>query len=59
MSRLASGEIEVVTNCMVLTEGFDCPPAGCIVLARPTRQIGLYRQMVGRGLRVADAANPV
>jgi superfamily II DNA or RNA helicase len=38
---------------MVLTEGFDCPPAGCIVLARPTKQIGLFRQMAGRGLRPA------
>jgi DNA repair protein RadD len=54
LARLASGETEVVTNCMVLTEGFDCPPVGCIVLARPTKQLGLYRQMAGRGLRPAD-----
>ena len=53
LTRLASGGTEVVSNCMVLTEGFDCPPAGCIVLARPTKQIGLYRQMAGRGLRPA------
>jgi superfamily II DNA or RNA helicase len=54
LERLASGETEVVTNCMVLTEGFDCPPVGCIVLARPTKQLGLYRQMAGRGLRPAE-----
>jgi superfamily II DNA or RNA helicase len=54
LDRLASGETEVVTNCMVLTEGFDCPPVGCIVLARPTKQLGLYRQMAGRGLRPAE-----
>jgi superfamily II DNA or RNA helicase len=54
LDRLASGETEVVTNCMVLTEGFDCPPVGCIVLARPTKQLGLYSQMAGRGLRPAD-----
>ena len=53
LARLASGATEVVSNCMVLTEGFDCPPAGCIVLARPTKQIGLFRQMAGRGLRPA------
>jgi superfamily II DNA or RNA helicase len=53
LARLASGETEVVSNCMVLTEGFDCPDVGCIVLARPTKQLGLYRQMVGRGLRPA------
>jgi superfamily II DNA or RNA helicase len=53
LARLASGETEVVSNCMVLTEGFDCPDIGCIVLARPTKKMGLFRQMVGRGLRAA------
>ena len=53
LARLASGETEVVTNCMVLTEGFDLPAIGCIVLARPTKQLGLFRQMAGRGLRPA------
>jgi DNA repair protein RadD len=58
LTRLASGETEVVINCMVLTEGFDCPPVGCIVLARPTKQLGLFRQMAGRGLRPApDKSN--
>jgi DNA repair protein RadD len=42
LARLASGEIDVVTNCMVLTEGWDLPAIGCCVLARPTRQMGLY-----------------
>ena len=54
LARLASGETEVVTNCMVLTEGFDCPDIGCIILARPTKKMGLYRQMIGRGLRPAE-----
>ncbi len=53
LKRLADGVIEVVVNCMVLTEGFDLPDVGCIVLARPTKSMGLYRQMVGRGLRPA------
>jgi superfamily II DNA or RNA helicase len=53
LARLASGAIEVVTNCMVLTEGWDMPEAGCCILARPTKQMGLYRQMVGRVLRPA------
>ena len=47
LARLASGEIEVVTNCMVLTEGWDMPEVGCCILARPTRKMGLYRQMIG------------
>jgi DNA repair protein RadD len=59
LARLASGDTEVVTNCMVLTEGFDCPDIGCITLARPTKKMGLYRQMIGRGLRPADGKSDV
>lgn len=53
LARLASGVTEVVCNCGVLTEGFDSPDVGVIVLARPTKSFGLYRQMIGRGLRPA------
>ena len=38
---------------MVLTEGWDMPEVSCCILARPTRKMGLYRQMVGRVLRPA------
>jgi DNA repair protein RadD len=55
LARLASGETEVVTNCMVLTEGWDMPVVGCCILARPTKQMGLFRQMIGRVLRPADS----
>lgn len=51
LARLASGETRVVCNFGVLTEGFDCPRAKCITLARPTQSLGLFLQMVGRGLR--------
>jgi DNA repair protein RadD len=53
LTRLAAGTIDVVSNCAVLTEGWDMPEVGCCILARPTRQMGLYRQMVGRVLRPA------
>ncbi len=53
LAHLASGETELVTNCMVLTEGWDMPQVGCCILARPTKQMGLYRQMIGRVLRAA------
>jgi DNA repair protein RadD len=53
LARLKSGETRIVTNCMVLTEGWDMPEIGCCVLARPTKKIGLYRQMIGRVLRPA------
>jgi DNA repair protein RadD len=54
LARLASGETELVTNCMVLTEGWDLPAVACCILARPTKKMGLYRQMIGRILRPAD-----
>lgn len=47
----ADGTIQVVTNCMVLTEGFDSPRTDCIVQARPTKSRALFTQMVGRGTR--------
>jgi DNA repair protein RadD len=53
LAKFAAGTVEVVSNCMVLTEGFDCPEIGCIVMARPTKHMGLFRQMLGRGLRPA------
>jgi superfamily II DNA or RNA helicase len=54
LARLAGGETKVVSNCMVLTEGWDCPPVGCAIRARPTKQMGLFRQMIGRVLRPTD-----
>jgi len=53
LANLAAGKIEIVTNCQVLTEGWDCPEVACTVLARPTKSLGLYRQMTGRTLRPA------
>ena len=51
LKKLESGEITVLCNCLVLTEGWDCPSAEVCVLARPTKSLGLYLQMVGRVLR--------
>jgi DNA repair protein RadD len=51
---LAGGKVELVTNCAVLTEGWDCPDIGCLILARPTKSLGLFRQMIGRALRPAE-----
>lgn len=51
LKKLHAGEIQVVHNCGVLTEGFDEPTVSCVVNARPTQSAPLYQQMVGRGLR--------
>lgn len=46
------GKIDILSNCMVLTEGFDSPRAEVAVIARPTQSSPLYVQMVGRVLRL-------
>lgn len=52
LKRFAEGEIQVLVNCMVLTEGFDEPSITAIHMARPTKSQGLYCQAVGRGTRI-------
>lgn len=51
LGRLASGETQVVSNCQVLTEGWDLPRCKVVILARPTQSLSLFLQMAGRGLR--------
>jgi hypothetical protein len=53
LARFQSGQTQAVVNCMVLTEGFDCPDVDCVVIARPTTSRALYQQMTGRGLRIS------
>lgn len=45
------GKFQILVNCMVATEGFDCPSIGMVVVARPTKSRSLFAQMVGRGTR--------
>ena len=52
IAKFSSGEISVLTNCNLLTEGFDEPRINCILMARPTKSKLLYAQMVGRGTRL-------
>lgn len=51
ISRFRRRETQVLTNCDVLTEGFDAQECGCVILLRPTTSWSLFTQMVGRGLR--------
>lgn len=49
-----SGVIKAISNCDVLTTGFDAPNTDLIALLRGTQSPGLYVQMVGRGTRLAE-----
>lgn len=51
--RFSLGITQVLTNCTLASVGFDLPELDCVVFARPTKSLGLYLQMLGRGLRPA------
>lgn len=52
LRRFEDGAVQVLCNCMVLTEGTDLPMAEVCVIGRPTLNKGLLIQMVGRVLRL-------
>jgi DNA repair protein RadD len=54
LAAFKSGRLRCVTNANVLTTGFDAPGVDLIALLRPTKSVGLYVQMVGRGTRLAE-----
>lgn len=48
LARLRDGSLEVVCNVDVLTEGWDLPALGAVVIARPTKSLSRLMHMVGR-----------
>lgn len=53
LAAYKAGRLRCVTNANVLTTGFDAPGTDLVALLRPTKSVGLYVQMVGRGTRLA------
>ncbi|WIM90454.1 DEAD/DEAH box helicase [Candidatus Mycobacterium wuenschmannii] len=51
IERFKSGELKVLTNYAVLSQGFDAPKTDAVYITRPTTSEVRYQQMVGRGLR--------
>jgi superfamily II DNA or RNA helicase len=49
--RVETGATQVLVNVFVATFGLDIPPLNCIVIARPTKSLVLFLQMIGRVLR--------
>lgn len=54
LERFDKGDLQILVNVAVLTEGYDCPPVSCIVLLRPCSFKSTMLQMIGRGLRIVD-----
>lgn len=59
VSRFRRGEIEVLCNVNIFSEGFDCPDVEFIQLSRPTKSLAMYLQQVGRGLRAVEGKDKV
>ncbi len=53
IARFRAGEIKVLVNCSLFTEGFDVPQISLVAIARPVLSRAFYAQMVGRGTRIA------
>ncbi len=51
--RYKSNEVRLIINMSMLTIGFDDPTTDCVVLARPTKILRLYLQIIGRCLRAS------
>lgn len=54
IERFKAGEIKYLLNCEVFLEGFDAPNVDMIVCLRPTKSLGLWQQMIGRGIRIKE-----
>lgn len=53
LDRFRRGEVKVLVNCALFTEGFDVPEIALVAIARPVLSRSFYAQMVGRGTRIA------
>lgn len=51
IARYSNGDLQVLVNCMVFTEGFDAPATEIIANCRPTKSESLYLQIIGRATR--------
>ena len=52
--KLRAGEIELVINVNMVTEGYDCPDVECVICLRPTKSLALWKQICGRGSRISE-----
>ena len=57
ISDFKLGKTKVVFNVSCLTVGFDHNSLDCLVVIRPTMSLGLWQQMVGRGVRISPETN--
>lgn len=54
IAEFTSGQIQVLVNVNIFTEGLDIPPIDCVLFARPTTSSIIYSQAIGRGTRLFE-----
>lgn len=55
IAEFKAGRVKVLTNCLLLTEGFDHQPTGCVIILRAMLHPSTFIQALGRALRIVDA----
>lgn len=55
--RFRNGELRLIINVNMVTEGYDLPDCECVMVLRPTKSLALWLQMCGRGSRLATNKN--
>lgn len=51
IQNFRQGKIKVITNCDIISEGFDIPDCSTVIMLRPTQSLSLYIQQAMRGMR--------
>ena len=54
LKKFDKGDLQILVNVAVLTEGYDSQPVSCIILLRPCSFKSTMMQMIGRGLRTVN-----
>ena len=54
LAAFRRGDLKVISNVGLFTEGLDIPSLMAVQIARPTKSLSLWLQMVGRVLRVCE-----
>ena len=57
LNGFKNGEFQILSNCSVLTTGYDEPSIECVIVNRATKSLPLWLQMVGRGSRTYENKN--
>ena len=59
ISKFRKGEIQILCNVELISEGFDVPDCGCVIMLRPTKSLTLYIQQAMRCMRYQEGKTAV